>query len=280
VKTLTEKEYWDSIHKRKVVEQKQHSMRRHLKVLIASALESKYLRPYADYLLWDVTFKKYLPTTKGANVLEIGSAPGNNLVRFSRTFGFIPYGIEYSDSGVELNREIFSANNINPAHVIHADFLSDQIQEQYAGHFDIVISEGFVEHFDDVEDVIEKHINLLAQGGHLIVSIPNLRGVNYYLQQIFNKELLSLHNTDIMGKREFLKLFDEERLSTLFCDYYGTFNFGLFISKGDSPLRFVLICCKVLQLMLNVIFRLLFRNKGAESKLFSPYLLFIGAKKK
>ena len=164
--------------------------------------------------------------------------------------------------------------------MIRADFLSDEIQEQYTGRFDIVISQGFIEHFDDVEDVIERHIDLLAQGGYLIVGIPNLRGANYSLQWIFNKELLSMHNIDIMGKREFLRLFDTERLSTLFCDYYGTFNFGLFISKGNSPLRFVLICCKIFQLMLNVVFRVLFRTKGAESGLFSPYLLFIGVKKK
>jgi 2-polyprenyl-3-methyl-5-hydroxy-6-metoxy-1,4-benzoquinol methylase len=280
MKTLTKKEYWDSIHKRKVVEQERHSLRGRLKILMARALDSKYMRAYADYLLWDVIFKKYMPKTKGARVLEVGSAPGHNLVRLSEAFGFVPYGIEYSDSGVELNREIFISHNIDPDHVIHADFLSDEIQEQYTGYFDIVISEGLIEHFDDVEDVIERHIDLLARGGYLIVSIPNLRGANYSLQWVFNKELLFIHNMDIMDKRRFSRLFDTERLSTLFCDYYGTFNFGLFISKGNSPLRFVLICCKVLQLMLNVIFRVLFGTKGAESRLFSPYLLFIGVKNK
>lgn len=280
MKTLTEREYWDSIHKRKVVEQKQHSLKGHLKIGMGRLLDSKYMRSYADYLLWDVIFKKHLPKTKGAKVLEVGSAPGHNLVRLSRTFGFVPYGIEYSDSGVELNREIFSSNNINPDHVIHADFFSDEIRDQYREHFDIVISEGFIEHFDDVDDVIKRHIDLLAQGGYLIVSIPNLRGANYRLQRAFNKELLLMHNTDIMRRGEFLKLFDKACLSTLFCDYYGTFNFGLFISKSRSPLRFVLTFCKVLQLILNVVFRVLFRGEGAESELFSPYLLFIGVKKK
>ena len=279
MKTLTKKEYWDSIHKRKAVEQTQHSLKGRLKILMARVLDSKYMRAYADYLLWDVIFEKHMPRTKGAKVLEVGSAPGHNLVRLSRTFGFVPYGIEYSDSGVELNREIFVSHNINPNHVIQADFLSDEIQEQYRGYFDIVISEGFIEHFDDVEDIVEKHINLLTNGGYLIISIPNLRGANYSLQWVFNKELLPMHNTHIMEKREFLRLFDQEVLSALFCDYYGIFNFGLFISRSSSPLCFLLICCKILQLMLNVIFHLLFRTKGPESGLFSPYLLFIGVKK-
>ena len=275
---LTEKDYWDSIHKAKVVERKRNFLKESLKVLTTGLLETKFFRSYADYLLWDVIYQKYLPKRKGAKVLEIGSAPGDNLVRVSQTFGLVPYGIEYADSGVELNRKIFISHNINPDNVIHADFLSDEIQRRYRGYFDVVISVGLIEHFDNVEDIVDKHINFLNRGGYLIVSIPNLKGANYILQWVFNKELLPMHNIDIMQNREFSSIFDKHCLSTLFCDYYGTFNYGLFIAKRNSPLRFVLTSCKILQLILNMVFRLLFRNGGAESRFFSPYLLFIGVK--
>jgi len=250
-----------------------------LKILATRFFENKFVRSYADYLLWDVIYKKFMPKIKGAKVLEVGSAPGNNLVRLSKRFGFIPYGVEYSESGVEINRKVFISNNINPDNVIQADFLSDDFQKQYNSYFDIVMSAGFIEHFEDVGDIIEKHINLLTEDGYLIVSIPNLRGANYVWQWILNRELLPMHNVDIMQKRKFSQIFDKVCLSTLFCDYYGTFNFGLFITKGNSPLRFVLTSCKILQLILNMVFRLLFRKGGAESRLFSPYLLFIGMKK-
>jgi len=277
---LTQKEYWDSIHKAKVVKQKRQALKENLRSRTAELLKNKFVRSYADYLLWDVIYKKYMPKTKRAKVLEVGSAPGYNLVRLSQTFDFVPYGIEYSDSGVELNRKIFISHNLNPDNVIAADFLSDEFHKRYKGYFDIVISAGFIEHFTDVEDIIEKHINLLTEGGYLIVSIPNLRGFNYILQLFFQKKiLLSMVDLNIMQKKEFLKMFDKECLSTLFCDYYGTFNFGLFNTKRNSPLRFVLICCNILQLLLNALFRLLLRDKGAESRLFSPYLIFIGVKK-
>jgi len=279
VARLTQKEYWDSIHKAKAVKHKRHSLKENLKSITAGLLKNKFVRSYADYLLWDVIYKKYMPKIKGAKILEVGSAPGNNLVRLSQRFGFIPYGVEYSQSGVELNRKVFISNNINPDNVICADFLSDDFQKKYRGYFDIVMSAGVIEHFEDVKDIIEKHINLLAEDGHLIVSIPNLRGANYIWQWIFDRKLLPIHNLDIMQKKEFSEIFGKVCLSPLFCDYYGTFNFGLFITKKNSPLRFVLTCCKILQLILNVVFRLLFRNKGLESRLFSPYLLFIGVKK-
>jgi hypothetical protein len=126
--------------------------------------------------------------------------------------------------------------------------------------------------------VIEKHMNLLSEGGYLIVSIPNFRGVNYALTSIFNKELIPLHNLDIMRKAEFLKLFDRADLLRLFCDYYGTFSFYLFYTKKDSPMRFALRLSYKLQPLLNLIFRLVLRKTGAEGELVSPYLLFIGRK--
>jgi len=280
---LVEKEFWDTAYKQEALKYERSSLTTKFETLIKRLLGEKiveYISEYADYLLWQVIYKKYLPKTKGAKVLEVGSAPGSYLVRLSQTFGFVSYGIEYSESGVELNRKLFILHNINPDNVTHADFLSsDEFHKQYKGYFDIVISRGFIEHFTEVEELIKKHINLLAKGGCLIVSIPNLRGANYILTRIFNRELISLHNSNIMQKSVFSELFDKERLLTLFCDYYGTFSFSLFATKRNSPMRFVLSFCNKLQLILNVVFRLLFKDKGAESRLFSPYLIFIGLKK-
>lgn len=263
-----------------ITKQERRSLKRYL--LIKKLLGKKileYMQSYSDYLLWNVIYKKYMPKTKWAKVLEVGSAPGNHLVRLSQTFGFVPYGIEYLDSGAELNRKIFVLHNINPDNVIHEDFLSEEFHKHYKGYFDIVISRGFIEHFTDVGDVIEKHINLLTKGGYLIVSIPNLRRINYILSRIFHRETISMHNLNIMEKEKFSELFDNQRLLPLFSDYYGTFNFGLFNTKKDSPMRIVLNFCNNLQLILNMVFRNLFKDKGAENRLYSPYLIYIGIKK-
>jgi 2-polyprenyl-3-methyl-5-hydroxy-6-metoxy-1,4-benzoquinol methylase len=219
-----------------------------------------------------------VPNKKGAKVLEVGSAPGKFLVEFKQNYDCVPYGLEYSETGVELNRKVFSSHGINPDNVICADFFSNEFHEQYRERFDIVISRGFIEHFADVDNVIQEHLNLLKPGGHLIVSIPNVRGANYILTQLFYKELIPIHNLNIMRKKEFSKLFNNGRLSHLFCDYYGTFSFGLFYTKNDGPMRLVLDVCSRLQRLLNLIFRLILQDKGAESRLFSPHLLFIGKK--
>jgi SAM-dependent methyltransferase len=277
---LTEKTFWEEIYKtRDLINDKHPSWRKRLKSFLKKFIGRKILellRNYDDYILWDVIYEKFLPKTKGIKAIEIGSAPGDYLVRFQQKFGFVPYGIEFTKNGVALNRKIFISNNLAPENVIHADFCSDEFHKQYKNYFDLVISRGFIEHFDDVEDIVEKHINLLKKGGYLIVSIPNLLGVNYILTWIFHHELIAIHNLSIMRKKEFLHLFNKENLITLFCDYYGTFTFCLFNTKRNSPMRFILDFCKILQQLLNLIFRLIFKAKGAETRLFSPFLLFIG----
>ena len=287
---LDKKEYWDTLYKLKALEGRRqtfldNNLKRTIKTLFGKNLfnyiKEYVLRSYSDYILWDVIYKKYLPDTKGLKALEIGSAPGDKIVRLNRTFGFIPYGVEYSGYGVALNRNAFSLHGINPDNVIHADFLSEEFLARYAGYFDIVISNGVIEHFIDVKKTIEKHINLLAKGGCLVVSIPNFKGVNYIFARLFHKWFLQMHNLSIMDKKAFAGLFSRKDLRALFCGYYGVFNFGLFDNVKNSRLTYVILYfCNALQLILNAAFRLLCRDKQAENGFFSPYLIFIGINNK
>jgi 2-polyprenyl-3-methyl-5-hydroxy-6-metoxy-1,4-benzoquinol methylase len=276
---LSDKNYWDSVHNHQALDSKISPSRKKMTLLAKKILGERCLRYYSDYLLWDVILPKHLPQKKGLKVLEVGSAPGNTLIRLKEAFGFVPYGVEYSESGVELNRKNFMEHNIDPANVIHADFFSSKFQEEHKGYFDIVISVGFIEHFDNVQDVIRNHTNLLADGGHLVVIIPNIRGINYLFGYLFNKKILPLHNMAIMRKSEFDGLFNTQLLDTKLCNYYGTFDFVIFNTREGSPLRFLLSFCQMCQAVLNVIFPCLFKDKGAESSFFSPYLIYIGVRK-
>lgn len=291
MKRLSEKEYWDSVHVQEQdsweIKQPKESdsappslfdrLRTRTKSLLGDKAKG-LLSGYEEHLIWNVVYEKYIPARRGAKILEVGSAPGEHLVQLNRKFGLEPYGVEYSESGVKLNREIFSANHINPDNVIYADFFSEEFQEQYRESFDLVISRGFIEHFTDVEDTIRKHLNLLAAGGRLIVVIPNLRGLNYVLGMMFHKEVIAIHNLEIMRKDVFSRLFENKRLRPLFCDYNGVFSFYLFNTKEHSPMRHVLKGCFHLQLILNAAFHLLFKDKPVESGWSSPSLIFIGDK--
>ncbi len=278
---LTDKGYWDLVHNRHDGARKAPSLTSKARALVKRLLGRKIIglmEHYGDYFLWNVIYRRYLRKKEGSKALEIGSAPGNHLVRLHKELGFAPYGIEYSDSGAAINRQNFKENGIDPGNVIHADFFSEEFLNQYRESFDVVISRGFIEHFTDVNGVIDKHLRLLKSGGRVVVIIPNFRGVNGLLLRLFYKDILRLHNTHIMAIAEFERLFEGKRLKKEYCSYYGAFNFGLFGVRKGSPLRFLLRFCNMLQTPMNVLFRLSLGDRAHSNGLFCPYLIYIGEK--
>jgi SAM-dependent methyltransferase len=287
---LSEKKHWDAVHQphpeqadalplAPAPKTSSRKLKDRVKKLLGKHVLDYMLCSYHRYLFWNVLLKKYLPDARGAKFLEVGSAPGTISLQFHNETGCVPYGVEYSEPGVAANRQLFVRNGLDPANVIHADFLADQLHTQYKESFDIVFSGGFIEHFTDAREVVNRHVNLLRKGGHLIITIPNLRGVNYLLLRLFYKELLDIHNLDIMCKRDFEKLFDTEQLTPLYCNYYGTFSFDGLAAKDGSLWRFPLAALKKSELLLNLLFRLVLRGRGLDSRVNSPYLIFIGVKK-
>lgn len=274
MKRLMDKEKWDSVYKKAQA----RSKGRDPKIKCTGEELRGYFCPYSDYFLWNVIYKKYLSKTEVAKILEIGSAPGYYLVRLHNMYGFIPYGVEYSEPGVVQNKKVFSSHNIDPNNVIHADFFDDKFQQKFKGYFDIVVSRGFIEHFVDVQDVIGKHLNILSEGGYLIVSIPNFNRRSLYgrCASLFQKEQLRMHNLDIMSREAYTELFDRKDLSTLFCGYYGTLRLSLISSSKAFLIRLSLYACRIF----DPILRLILRDKGFETRTFSPYLLYIGLKTK
>jgi 2-polyprenyl-3-methyl-5-hydroxy-6-metoxy-1,4-benzoquinol methylase len=288
---LAKRKYWDYIHsgENKRFEDgnltteafrfpAENQLKAALKKLLGPKLRER-MSAYDDYLLWDVILPKFLPNIRGAKFIEIGSAPGDYSVQFSKRFGCIPYGVEYSEGGVKLNREVFKENSFNPDNVIHADFFSDEFIARHQEKFDGVMSKGFIEHFDDVKSVIDRHMRLLKPGGHLIVTIPNLSGVNYVLAGLLDEGAIPRHNVTIMKRKVYRDLFQRSDLQPLFCDYYGTFSFYLFTAPENSARqKQMLTICHKFQPVLNFMFRTIFGKRGAENGWFSPFLLYIGRK--
>jgi 2-polyprenyl-3-methyl-5-hydroxy-6-metoxy-1,4-benzoquinol methylase len=283
MQALTRREHWDSVHAWEhealaapAAAVQEHWLRRMAKRAAGRRLRA-YMSSYDEYQLWDVIYPRHMPDP-GATVLEIGSAPGEHLVRLSRTFGLVPYGIEYSAAGVDVNRAVFAAHDLDPQNVIEIDFFSEECRARYRGRFDVVVSRGFIEHFENPAEVVDRHLELLRPGGLLIVTIPNLQGINGALTRLFHRELIPMHNLEIMSKAAFSRLFDPEKVRAVACAYVGTFSFYLFNVKRGSRLTSCLAACMKLQAVLNVLFRVCLRDRGAENRFTSPQLMFAGIK--
>lgn len=235
---------------------------------------------YSEYILWETIIKKHLPVNPELKVIEIGSAPGETLVHLHRTLGYIPFGNEYTASGAEVNRQTFTANGIDAANVIEADFFNNDFQKKYSEKFDIVCSFGFLEHFENPQEVIDLHINLLKPGGYVMVTIPNFTNCNLKIVNFFDSDVMKIHNLKIMSSEVLDSFFKNKNIDRIECRYYGTFNAGLFVTNIGGLKKILLSALQVMQLFFNITFRLIFRRKGFESKNFSPYIIFIGRKQK
>jgi SAM-dependent methyltransferase len=276
MKRLTDKSRWDQIYNKG---QNSLAGRAQQEGLITGRWK-KYFCSYSDYLLWNVILRKYMPPKRGGKGLEVGSAPGNFLVGLHKSFGLIPYGVEYSEPGVMQNRQIFSINQISPDNVILADFFDYEFHQKFKGYFDVVVSRGFIEHFTDMETVISNHLNVLKEGGILVVSIPNLNKSSIYRawSSRFDRERMNMYNLDIMSKESFEKIFDKTNLVPLFCDYYGTCRLNVMGAAHTFGTRLVISACCKFQRLLDPMLHIFFGNRGADSPKFSPMLLYIGRK--
>jgi len=279
---LSDQFHWDAVY----TKEGRRSLPRHTSGRTKNAVKKllgektlRYMSNYSDFLLWEVIFPEYFHLPKKAQVVEIGSAPGDFLVKFSKQYDCVPYGVEYSDVGVGLNRATFERHGFDPNNVIHADFFDEKFRRQYFERFDVVFSKGFIEHFTDMQPLLDRHLDLLKPGGYLLVDVPNFRGVNLPLAKLFDRGAIPRHNIEIMRSDVFEKLFNRPDLEKIACGYYGTFSFYLFTSDRHSRVRQrALDACHKLQPILNLTFRSVFGRKRVECGAFSPFLQYIGRK--
>jgi len=167
------------------------------------------------------------------SLLEVGCAPGRWLVYFQRRFGCRVAGCEYSPTGLKVLRQNLSAAGVT-ADVFEGDFMTVDTKGRT---FDAVLSKGFLEHFADPVAVARRHVDLLSPGGLLLLDVPNLRGLNRFLQR---KDLLDAHNLDVMTRAFFESLAERLGCRLRFLDFVGGFEPGILDTRTRPfPLRVV-----------------------------------------
>lgn len=143
-------------------------------------------------------YKRYLPEIPAtAKFIEIGGFPGYNAGFFHknvcRDVSILDFHID-----TEIVRKLEQANGMQAGTIktVEADFFASKpVSEETFG---VVFSIGFVEHFQDTEDVVARHVELLEKDGWLVMILPNFRGLNGWLQYLFDRKNLAMHNLDSM----------------------------------------------------------------------------------
>ena len=166
-------------------------------------------------------FARFLPQAdpgSPVDFLEIGCYPGRYLYLFAQQFGYRVHGIDFMPEAAEIPVWL-SALGVE-AEVAVADLFHFQPGRLY----DVVASFGFVEHFQNWELALDKHLALLAPGGYLFIEFPNFRYGQYYLRQFLNPSFLDGHFLECMNLEDWHRALLERDMEILYLDYFFTFR--------------------------------------------------------
>lgn len=199
---LTTKEYWD---------------KRWVRIRLPVILEPNTQHPVGKEIIR--IFEEFLPKKK-LSAVEIGGAPGRFIAYLSKYYSYKASVIDYSEIGCNKTRENFELLGLS-VNIYNRDFFDDLSD---LPRFDIVFSTGFIEHFNDLNDVFQRHVALLEKGGVLIIGVPNFRGVTEKVLKHTSPEFLSRHNLDAMDLENWSVLENVYGLTSLFKGYIGGFE--------------------------------------------------------
>ena len=160
--------------------------------------------------------------TQNTKLLEIGCARSVWLPYFAKKFGFKVTGIDYSESGCQQALQLLSKEGVE-GEIVCADFFSPP--ESMIKGFDIVISFGVLEHFQDTQGCILMFSKYLKQNGMLITNIPNLTGVIGLLQKILNQGVFDMHIS--LSPGDISEAHRKNAMEVVSCDYFLFANFGV-----------------------------------------------------
>jgi len=201
-------EYWDSLWKQtcRTVPVDPHSRRL-----------SNYV--YREFHAYFKSAFASLPTSR-MNLVEVGCANSRWLPYFAKEFGFKVAGLDRSETGCKLAREILLRSSIE-GDIVCGDLFNPP--ENMIGRFDVVVSFGVIEHFANAVDCLRAMKLLLHPGGIIITVIPNLIGMMGFIARLLNRRVFNKHV--IIDISALTKLHQSAGFHIEDCRYFCNMNF-------------------------------------------------------
>jgi len=205
---------------------------------------------------------RFLSNAGGGDAIEIGCGTGSYMIYVNKEFGYRIDGLDYSDN-MEYVRANLLHNGIHDSELFNADFFDFVPSRKY----DLVLSGGFAEHFDDHELVVRQHAEWAKPGGLVVIIVPNLTHIHRLLCGWFAPELLRVHRFPLMRRNVMRQALENAGLRVLHCEYHKTFR-PTYKVPGTINLSF-----KVIQRLLQA--------SGLDdlgNRFGSPYLISVSRK--
>jgi 2-polyprenyl-3-methyl-5-hydroxy-6-metoxy-1,4-benzoquinol methylase len=129
-----------------------------------------YMWKFYELLLGDYDFK-------GKRVLEMGCGTGINTMFMAKRGARVTF-LDFSRESLDIVRRNMCRLGIDGELV-----LGDMFEYNFDGEFDVVHSEGVIEHFTGParQQAVDKHAEAARRGGHVLVVVPHMGSGAYRL---------------------------------------------------------------------------------------------------
>lgn len=255
-------------------------------VLKNTKLPREYSLSQYNIFRFDKLFKQYISPRlprSSSSFFEVGCGSSAWLPYFQKTFDLHVGGLDYSEEGCVIAREnlkiIFGLDATSDIHCV--DLLDDKSITR-CGTYDIAFSYGVIEHFKDAAHVVQQISKLVKPTGMIITVVPNLNGLNGLITRIFFSQIYAIHNR--LDCKQLRECHAWAGFAPSFVGYFGSF-YVYVIPWQKIELRW--LSNKILRrLFLRLIrtidkiatWALRLTQFEFESRLLSPYVVYIGTK--
>ncbi|MGC8822960.1 MAG: class I SAM-dependent methyltransferase [Desulfurella sp.] len=222
--------------------------------------------PLPRKYLFSELFEKIVHDKPIKTALEIGGFPGFYSVYLKKFFNIDTFLVDLVIFE-EITDKLLEANNLpmNSIKVYEADIFTWKTEKK----FDLVYSNGFIEHFGDTLSVIQLHKEFLNPGGVVFITLPNFKNINGLFQKVFDIENYKKHNISCMNPNFLKEKTEQAGFINVRVFYYGYFSIWL---ENEARKKWLARCLRsILYYPLKSICKLFRFNH----KFLSPYLIII-----
>ncbi len=123
-------------------------------------------------------------------LLEMGCGNSTWLPYFAVNRNYRVAGVDYSEQGCRMAEANLAATG-SAGQIYCCDF--NNLRAEFMASYDVVLSLGVVEHFDNTAEIVGRFAACLAPGGLIITLVPNMTGAMGYLQKVVDHKVYAFH---------------------------------------------------------------------------------------
>jgi SAM-dependent methyltransferase len=213
--------------------------------------------------------KSILKKKKISSAIELGGFPGYYAIFLKKHFDLDTSLFDFYIHPRTM-QEVLEANGLTESDIdiIEGDIFSYSSSKKY----DMVLSFGLIEHFNDTKDIISRHVDFLKPGGELLITLPNFTGLNGWLQRKYDPENYKKHNIESMNPKLLEEYGKALGLKNVKSFYYGKFSVWL-ENRAKQP-AFIRLFVTTIWTAGQIASRII----PIDTKYFSPHIVLTATK--